>query len=87
MRNATGKSMESFAKANYSEMLSVLPEDCLIDEVALQKLSSMDKRGTPLCCDDLAPLLAKDSSRFEEGLSLFMRGLLQACSPCASGHV
>jgi len=87
MRSATGKSMESLAKVNYAEMLSVLPEDCLIDEVALQKLSSMDKRGTPLCCDGLAPLLAKDSSRFEEGLSLFMRGVLQACSPCASGHV
>ncbi|CAK8987716.1 unnamed protein product [Durusdinium trenchii] len=80
LRTATAKDVEAYAKINYDELLSCLPEDTGIDSnVLTAQLSASAGRGTPLGTDqELSPLRADSPWELPAFLDLF--GIFYTCS-------
>jgi len=80
-KTATAKDVEAFAKVQYEELLSCLPEDTAIDSQLLTaQLSASAGRGTPLGNEhgSLSPMRADSPWELSTLLDLF--GIFYTCS-------
>eukprot|EP00913_Durusdinium_trenchii_P014908 g13982.t1 len=85
LRTATAKDVEAYAKINYDELLSCLPEDLIFQDTGIDsnvltaQLSASAGRGTPLGTDqELSPLRADSPWELPAFLDLF--GIFYTCS-------